>query len=110
MTTKPVPFKRGTTFSIVVPMPPEFEDGFFSTWITKAQIRKEKNSQENGLIANLATFWVDAETSRELTLQHHLTDKWPLGTAEVDVLMTSPEGQKFSTNTILINIERSITK
>jgi hypothetical protein len=110
MSTKPVVFKRGTTFSFVVRIPSEFEDGFFTNWVTKAQVRKEKNDQDTGLIANLATVWVDSTLSRELALHHHLTDKWPLGNAEVDVLMISPEGQRLRTSTILFNIVREITK
>lgn len=110
MSNKPIAFKRGTTFSFVVEIPSSFEDGFFNTWVTKAQVRKERNDQESGLIANLATFWVDAQSSRQLALHHHLTDKWPLGHAEVDVLLISPEGQRLRTSTILFNIEREITR
>ena len=110
MSNKPVSFKRGTTFSFVVEIPSSFEDGFLSTWLTKAQVRKERNDQQSGLIANLATFWVDQESSRQLALHHHLTDKWPLGLAEVDVLFISPEGQRMRTSTILFNIEREITR
>lgn len=110
MSTKPVVFKRGSTFAFAVRVPSSFEDGFFTNWVVKAQLRKEKNDQENGLIANLAPVWLDSELSRDLAIYHYLTDKWPLGIAEMDVLLISPEGQKIKTNTIVFSIERGITK
>mgnify|MGYP003544896685 FL=1 len=108
--TKPIPFKRGTTFSFVLEIPSTTVDGFFMDWGVKAQIRKQNNDNASGLIADLTTSWVDAETTRNLILSFSMTDKWPLGIAEVDVLYTAPSGQRMRSHTITFNIERDITQ
>lgn len=108
--TKPIPFKRGTTFSFVLEIPSTTVDGFFMDWGVKAQIRKQNNDNASGLIADLTTSWVDAETTRSLILSFSMTDKWPLGIAEVDVLYTAPSGQRMRSHTITFNIEREITQ
>ena len=108
--TKPIPFKRGTTFSFVLAIPSTTVDGFFMDWGVKAQIRKQNNDNASGLIANLTTSWVDEETTRNLTVGFAMTDKWPLGIAEVDVLFTAPSGQRMRSHTLTFSIEREITQ
>lgn len=108
--SKPVPFKRGTTFSFVLDTPSSIVDGFFLDWDVKAQIRKERNNTPAGLIANLSIMWVDEETTRNLTLSYNNTDSWPLGIAEVDVLFVSPTGQRMRSETMVFSIDRQITQ
>lgn len=108
--SKPVPFKRGTTFSFVLAIPSTIVDGFFLDWDVKAQIRKERNNTPTGLIADLSTMWVDEETTRSLALAYSNTDGWPLGIAEVDVLFVSPTGQRLRSETMVFSIEREITQ
>lgn len=104
-----IPFKRGSTFAFMFAIPPEIPNGFFKTRLPTAQIRKAMNSRPDGLIANIACFWADPASTRYLIFHHSLTDKWPIGNAEMDVLFESSSGEKLRTTTAIFNIQRGIT-
>lgn len=104
-----LPFKRGTTFSFMFAIPENIPNGFFKTWVPTAQIRKAMVSGPDGLVAKLACFWADPATTRYLIMHHSVTDKWPLGNVEMDVLFQSAAGEQIRTNTIIFNIQRGIT-
>ena len=110
MATKPIQFKRGSTFSLMFRIPDRFAAGFFRNWRITAQLRKERNDGPNGLIADIGCFWGDPTTATRVVLNHMLTDKWPLGNAEMDILLTSPDGQRVRTKTIPVTIQRGITR
>lgn len=104
-----IPFKRGSTFAFMFAVPENMPNGFFKTRLPSAQIRKAMNSRPDGLIANIACFWADPATTRYLIVHHSLTDKWPLGNAEMDILFESATGEKLRSTTALFNIQRGIT-
>ena len=105
-----IKFKRGSTFNVLLQMPDSIPKGYFANWVVKAQLRKENVSNTNGLIANLATTWYDTTDTKILSIQHHVTDDWPLTTAELDVKFTSPEGTHVYSDTIKIVIVASVTQ
>ena len=106
----PLPFKRGQTFSFSMRIPDSIADGFLASWQPTAQLRRARNDSPSGLIAEIACYWLDPDTSRVLGFHHHPTDGWPLGPAEFDVLFTSAGGQTLRSNTILFDIVRGITR
>lgn len=110
MAISPITFKRGSTLSLMFRIPERFDAGFFKDWFITAQLRKEKNDSPNGLIADIGCFWGDPTTATRVVLNHQLTDKWPLGNAELDILFTSVDGTRVRTNTIPVVIQRGITR
>lgn len=108
--TKPVPFKRGSTFSFALAIPDDVPDGTFVAWKPMAQIRRARNDSSTGLIADIAVFWADPLTTRVLVFHHNVTEKWPVGEAELDVLFLSAGGQTIRSSTVLFDIQRGITK
>lgn len=110
MPVKPEPFARGTTFSFALAIPEQLEDGFFKNWVPAAQIRKARNDQPNGLIAKLACFWADPETTRVLIVHMLNTSHWPTGPAEMDILLRSVTGEVLRSTIQPFNIHRGITK
>ena len=105
----PTPFKRGTTFSFMFAIPDELPNGYFKDWVPSAQLRRAMNNQPDGLIANVSCFWADPATTRYLIVHHTLTQRWPLGNAEFDILFQSSSGERLSSTTALFNIQRGIT-
>lgn len=105
-----VPFKAGSTFSFMFKIPDNIPDGYFSDWALSAQLRKKGNSMPSGLIAYISCYWLNKEESRYVGFFHNLTEDWPKGIAELDVLLTSPSGQKVRSNTVLFNIQRGVTQ
>ena len=110
MATTPVTFKRGSTFSMKLKMPVAIEPGTLKNWFIKAQLRRRHNDLPSGLVADISAYWADPTTATVVVLHHPLTDKWPLGDAELDVMFTSAGGQKLSSKTISVSIERGITR
>lgn len=103
-------FSRGTTFSFLMKVPDTITEGQLLSYRPKAQLRKYKSSQPNGLIADLNCFWADPKTTMLLSLYHNLTDDWPVGLAELDVLFEGANGSKLRSTTVQIQITRGITK
>lgn len=110
MPSAAMPFKRGTTFSYLLKIPDTVEDGFFSSWKPTAQLRREKNDSAAGLIAEFACAWDNPAIARHVLVHHNMTEKWPLGNAELDILLTSAGGQTIRSRTLLVNIQRGITR
>lgn len=110
MLIKPVPFKRGSSFSFAMLIPDSVPDGTLASWVPTSQIRRVHNDSPSGLIANIAVYWDDPVKARMLVFHHNVTDRWPSGEAELDVLFTSAGGQTIRSTTVLFNILRGITK
>lgn len=102
-------FKRGGTFSATVKIPDIEPDGKFFHWFINARIRKHKDPSDCGSIATLYPAWIDPATTREISVVNIHTEDWPLGIAEWDILLTSPEGVKYLTPTNLVNIVSSVS-
>lgn len=106
-----IPFKRGSTFTFLLELPPAIEDGHFVNWTLKSQIRRMENATPDGFIANLAATWEDpVATTRVIKVHATDTQDWPLGIAEVDIVFTSPVGVKVSSGTLYFDIQRSVTE
>jgi hypothetical protein len=110
MSAKPTPFKRGQTFSFLLEIPAEIDDGALNSWKPTAQLRRERDNTPTGKIADMNCFWADPGINRYLTVYHNNTGSWPLGLAEFDVLLTSSDGQQLRSTTALFDIQRGITK
>lgn len=107
---EPTQFSKGTTFSFLMQIPDDIPAGLLKGYLPTAQLRKFKSNQANGLIADLNCFWADPKTTKLLTVYHNLTDDWPVGLAEMDVLFESANGSKIRSTTVQIQIVRGITK
>ena len=103
-------FKRGPDFNIVLVLPSYVPAAYFSEYTGTAQLRRYKDDSENGFIADITFEWIEPEDARAFRLINTDTVEWPLGLAEIDVLLENPEGKKVGTATILLKIERSITR
>lgn len=110
MAVSPIQFKRGSTFSLMFKIPERFDAGFFKNWAVTAQLRRAKNDSSTGLIADVSCFWGDPDTATRVVLHHMLTDRWPLGEAELDILFTSMDGSRVRSSTIPVRINRGITR
>lgn len=110
MTSKPYPFKQGSTFSFAMAIPEDIDDGALANWIPTAQLRRDRNNGPQGLIADINVYWDDPVTARILIIHHNVTKDWPVGLAELDILFTSASGQTIRSTTVIFDIQRSITK
>ncbi len=102
------PFKRGSTFTFLVELPSSVTDGQFTGWTLKSQMRRQGNSTPEGLISTLTATWEDPAIAKVIRLHDAVTADWPIGVAEVDVLLTSPTGEKISSDTLYFDIMRGI--
>lgn len=103
-------FAKGTTFTCSAFLPNLTPVGFFQDWTLKSQVRRFKDNTDLGLIADLEVTWADIPNYQQLALYFRNTDRWPVGTAELDVLLVSPEGETVRTSAIVFEITRGITK
>lgn len=104
-------FPRGTTFTCPVSIPETVPIGYFADWEVKAELRRRHNPDDIGLIATLATQWIDPGTNRQLLLSFTNTDDWPVCTAELDVLFTNTTtGEKLRTSKLEVEITRGVTQ
>lgn len=103
-------FKRGSTFAYQIEIPASFKDGYFASWEVYAQLRLAGNDQDTGLIANLTAEWDSYKKTRNVLIGHPLTESWPLGRAELDILFISSDGYRLRSETIPVQIERGITR
>ena len=103
-------FTSGQTFSFIMQIPDTVKSGALRHYLPKAQIRKYKSNQANGLIADLNCFWADPKTTKMLTLYHNLTDNWPVGLAELDVVFEGADGTSIRSTTVAVQIVRGITR
>lgn len=107
---EPIEFKRGDTFSLAILVPEDMATGSLSEYYPKAQLRRRRDSTPKGLIANLNCHWEDPVIAQRLLLHHDITDSWPIGDAELDVLFTSIDGHKIRSTTVPVKIVRGITQ
>lgn len=105
-----IDFKRGQTFSFVMGVPDNVEAGTLVHWKPSAQLRKKGNITQQGLIANINTFWADETTTQDVMFYHNNTHKWPLGLAEMDILFTSTNGETLRSDTLTFNIIAGVTQ
>lgn len=109
-TIKKLQVKKGSTLSLVLNVPENIADGFLSSWTPSAQIRRHRNPQPSGFIAQLGCFWVDPTKARSVGVFNADTDDWPEGLADMDVLFTSADGQTIHSSTILVEISQGVTR
>lgn len=107
---RPTQFKRGSTFSFALNVPTTVATGYFRDWEVQAQIRRKGDTGTKGLIATLAHRWEDATTTRRLYVFDGLTENWPIGPAEMDILFINGSGYKLRAKTVQIEIQRGITQ
>ena len=110
MTQTPHPFLRGSTFSFGMAIPEQLPNGYLKNYIPVAHLRKARNDLPSGFIAKLNCFWADPSTTRVLVFHHALTEKWPVGLAEMDVLFRSNSGHVLRSTVVSFIIQRGITK
>lgn len=105
-----IKFKRGSTFSFNLLVPTDIADGYFRDWEIFSQIRKHRDDTPSGLIASLGLRWQNSTTTRRLMIFDAMTDKWPLGPADMDVVFASATGYRIRSKTVSFIIERGITR
>lgn len=105
-----IDFKRGATFAYQFEIPSSFKDGYFASWEVYAQLRKAGNDSPDGLIANLTAEWDSFKKTRNVLVGHPVTEHWPLGEAELDILFISSDGYRVRSETYPVKIERGITR
>lgn len=103
-------FKRGATLGLVVRLPPNIQDGFFTNWDISSQIRRHKNNTLKGFIADLNATWIESPDNNMVLIHHSDTTEWPLGLAEFDLKFTSPTGTVVKSVTVSVNITDGVTK
>lgn len=106
----PTPFKKGSTFSFALNVPSTVAAGYFRGWEVQAQVRRKGDSSPKGLIGTLGARWEDSEQTRRLFVFSGLTDDWPVGPAEMDIMFISGSGFKLRAKTVQIDIQRGITR
>jgi hypothetical protein len=94
-TREPRIFKRGPDFNLTLVLPSYVTPNHFADYTGTAQIRRYKDDSEDGFIADVDFEWVE---------------EWPLGLAELDIMLEDPDGKKVGTATIFLKIERTITR
>ena len=107
---QPRVFKRGPDLNLILVLPSYVPAAYFSDYTGTAQLRRYKDDSEAGIIAEITFTWINPVDARAFTLTHSGTDEWPLGLAELDVILENSVGSKVGTATILLRIERSITR
>lgn len=109
MIEKPIPFKRGSTFSFLFRIATYIEPNMFPGWKLTAQLRKEGSNSINSHIADINVTFADKETT-VFFAHHSLTDKWPLGYASLDIVLESPSGHRLATQTVPFHIVQDVTR
>lgn len=102
MNKRPMIFKRGGSFSTTFTIPAEYSDGHFAGWLPLAQVRCESNTLPAGLVVTLDCAWEDAIITRKMGVLIKNTDNWPAGLIHVDVLLTSPFGEGYRTDPLVL--------
>lgn len=110
MLLETTPFKRGTTFSFLLQLPNNVDDGFFANWTPRAQLRKRGVELTKGLVQEVACHFTDAEVAKIVRVFEEDTDSWPIGLVELDVLFEGPNGERVASETLVFDIVREITK
>ncbi|MDP2262683.1 MAG: hypothetical protein Q8K24_05940 [Hydrogenophaga sp.] len=109
MSTRRPEHKRGDTFShageitVADAGTPVLD---LTGWQGRSQVRSQLN---DALIADLEFTWLDA-TQRLCALRCQDTSTWPLGEAEIDIQLTSPDGDVVSTGTTVFAVVKDVTR
>lgn len=99
--------KRGNTFEQIVTIPADLSDGHFVGWTPKCELRGADDQPVDEAVCT----WVNAITTRELTLKVVDTTAWPLGALLFDVRFTrTSDGFAVSTETARVLVEVAITR
>lgn len=109
MINRPVVFHRGGMFTHTFEIPEGIANGHFSTWLPLAQVRKYANTQPDGFIQELESEWVDQGLARKITVRAKNTEKWPTGLVHLDLLLTSPSGDYYRVDPVLLEVEPGVT-
>lgn len=104
MTDRPAKFQRGVSFVHTFTIPPEYIDGHFSSWLPLAQVRCKGNTLPAGLVTHLDCAWEDKLIARKIGVRVTDTENWPIDTIHVDVLLTSPSGECFRTDPLVLEV------
>jgi hypothetical protein len=99
--------KRGDTLALDCEVA-----GDLSGWTVRAQIRGTVNDAllSECVVSVLAYDAEDEVTRYALTVAPNVTATWAPGRAVMDIEYTDPNGMVQSTETILIQIERDVTR
>src|SRR5574343_43597 len=98
--------KQGASFSKILKIPSNFEDGYFVDWVVRAQVRKPDGT----LIDELTCEFTD-NTTRYLRIEKINTDSWPLSRVVFDIRMTrNLDNYTLISNTLAIDIVDNITE
>lgn len=103
-------FIKGQTLAFAMTLPDEVSEDQFKNWTLSSQLRRYQDRSPEGLIADLVCKWADEDKFKVITFYHNVTDNWPVGLAEFDVVLTSPQGQKVRTHPVVIYIQGGITQ
>lgn len=102
--------KRGDTFDVSGPITVDVNGETVTDltgWQGRSQIREQKT---DAVIVSLAFEWLDASQGLMRLHAPAGTTAWPLGPAEIDIELESPEGAIVSTETTHIIITKDITR
>lgn len=97
---------RGETLTIRLTV----TDPLLKLWEIRSQVRKDKNSLDTGLAADLTSNWEESADGLFLVLTARDTKKWVEGRYETDVLFTSPSGTVKRSATQIINVKHGVTR
>lgn len=97
--------KIGSSFEYFVDIPEGFPDGYFSGWALKSQIR----DRAGRLIAEVSATWADSAT-RTINLFVADTSEWPVGVAELDIRLSSGTAKVLTTETVVVELVRGVTR
>lgn len=104
--------KQGDSFNYVGPIYLE-QDDFenvngvtYENWQGKAHIRTDDGT----IVSELDFSWVSSENGILRVKDLDGTDDWPIGRVLMDIELTTPSGDKISTDTLVILIQKDITK
>lgn len=85
MHTSTLSWPRGVSFALIADIPARYPDATFAGYAPQAQLRRTNGT----LIAELQAAWLDAGTTRQLSISCQDTSAWPVGTHIFDVRLVS---------------------
>lgn len=104
-------FKQGTTFALPLRLHPVVAGAAVADltgWSARSQIRQASGA----LVSDLNVDWVDrAQRLVTLTCPATVTTAWPVARLNIDIELTSPDGQvRINSSTMIINVLARITQ
>lgn len=102
---------QGQSFSMIVSLGPDVEIGEYKDWTAKCQLRRYQNRLPSGLLAEFPVEALDPDNTNLYLLVHKDTAGWPIGKAELDLILTHPsEDFHLRTSKLNIDILRGVTQ